>query len=209
MAAALLIRHSVNYFPQKTVHVAVVDPGVGGARRPLLIEAAGNYFVGPDNGVLSLAFDEDPLHIIHLTNTAYHRQPLSKTFHGRDIFAPVAAHLSLGADPASCGDPIDDDFVRIGWPAVTLSEQGLEGEIVYIDGFGNLCTNIGAPDLQMFQRNKLVFNVGGIVVQRLATHYAARGAGGWVALINSWGLVEIALYQGSAEESCHARVGTK
>src|SRR5687767_5648334 len=95
MGAALLLRYSVNYFQQGTVHLAVVDPGVGSARRPILIEAAGNYFVGPDNGVLSLACaDAKPLRTIHLSNPAYHRPSVSKTFHGRDVFAPVAAHLS-------------------------------------------------------------------------------------------------------------------
>jgi S-adenosyl-L-methionine hydrolase (adenosine-forming) len=209
MGAALLMRHSVDYFPVGTVHVAVVDPGVGGTRRPILIEAAGNCFVGPDNGVLSLAFAAGiPLRVIHLTHTAYHRQPLSRTFHGRDIFAPVAAHLSLGVDPASCGDPVDD-FVRIAWPAITQFDNGLAGEIVYIDGFGNLFTNIGAPDLQTFDTAKLVFNLGSVVIQGLASHYGAREAGAFVALINSWGLLEIAVYRGSAQQVCRARVGDK
>jgi S-adenosylmethionine hydrolase len=94
LAGALTLRHAVRYFPTGTIHVAVVDPGVGGARRPLLIECNGNFFIGPDNGLLSLALENrDPARIVELTNPAYHLHPTSRTFHGRDIFAPVAAHV--------------------------------------------------------------------------------------------------------------------
>src|SRR5574341_2016219 len=102
MAGALVLRHSVSYFPRGAVHVAIVDPGVGGARRPLLIECDGSYFVGPDNGLLSLALeDKQPARIVELSNPSYHLQSASKTFHGRDIFAPVAAYLSLGIAAAA------------------------------------------------------------------------------------------------------------
>jgi S-adenosylmethionine hydrolase len=210
MAGALLLRHSVDYFPEPSVHVAVVDPGVGSVRRPILIQAGNRYLVGPDNGVLSLACGEaTPLRMIHLSNSAYHRQPASKTFHGRDIFAPVAAHLSLGVDPACLGDPIDE-FTKIAWPAVTVTAQDVNGEIMYIDGFGNLYTNIGAQELQRFDADELAFSVGDIVIQGLASHYAA-GAfrAGPIALINSWGLLEIAVYNGDAQKHCGARIGDK
>lgn len=209
MGAALLLRHSVSYFPRGTVHVVVVDPGVGSSRKPILIETADNFLVGPDNGVLSLACaDAIPLRIIHLSNTAYHRQPASTTFHGRDIFAPVAAHLSLGADSTSLGDPVEN-FTPIVWPAVTVTSRGLRGEIVYIDRFGNLFTNIGAQQLQGLANDRLAFSVGAIVIEGLATHYAAAGANGFVALINSWGLLEIAAYQSNAQERSGARIGDK
>jgi S-adenosyl-L-methionine hydrolase (adenosine-forming) len=209
MGAALLLRHSVKYFPPRTIHVAVVDPGVGSARRPIMIEAAGNYFVGPDNGVLSLACAESqPLRTIHLSNTAYHRPSVSKTFHGRDIFAPVAAHLSLGVDAASFGEPVED-FAQLAWPALTVTSTAVQGEIVYIDHFGNLLTNIGAGQLQAFAKDKLAFNLRGIVIGGLASHYAAAGAGGLVALINSWEVLEIAVYQGNAQQRCGARIGDK
>jgi hypothetical protein len=209
MGAALLLRHSVNYFPAGSVHVAVVDPAVGSARRPILIEAAGNYFVGPDNGIFSLALAEEiPLRIIHLSNAVYHRQPASTTFHGRDIFAPVAAHLSLGADATAFGDPIED-FTRIAWPAITAIEGGIEGEIVYIDGYGNLFTNIGAQQLQELAGNGLAFSVGAVVIEGLATHYAAGAIHSCIALMNSWGLLEIAVNRGSAQSRYGARVGDK
>ncbi|MGH7929630.1 MAG: SAM hydrolase/SAM-dependent halogenase family protein [Candidatus Binatia bacterium] len=209
VGAALLIRHSVNYFPRGTVHVAVVDPGVGSGRRPILIEAAESYFVGPDNGIFSLALtDEIPSRIIHLSNPAYHRKPVSTTFHGRDIFAPVAAHLSLGVDSALIGDPVQD-FARITWPVVTVIPNGLEGEIVYIDGFGNLFTNVGPQQLSALPDDKLVFSVAGVVIEGLASHYAAAVSGDLVALINSWELLEIAVYRGNAQDRCDARIGDK
>jgi S-adenosylmethionine hydrolase len=209
MGAALLLRHSVKYFPQGTVHVAIVDPGVGSARRPILIEAAGNFFVGPDNGVLSLACAEaKPLRAIHLSNTAYHRAAAGATFHGRDIFAPVAGYISLAVDAASLGQPVDN-FAQIAWPAVTMTSSAMQGEIVYIDGFGNLFTNITAQQLQAFPKEKLAFNLRGIVIQGLASHYAAAGAGALLALINSWEVLEIAVNLGNAQQRCGARIGDK
>jgi S-adenosylmethionine hydrolase len=209
MGAALLLRYSVEYFPRGTVHVVVVDPGVGSARRPILVEACGYFLVGPDNGVLSLACkDTAELRVVHLSNTGYHLPTLSNTFHGRDVFAPVAAHLSLGADPASFGNAIDD-FSRLVLRPVTVRSSAIEGEIVYIDGFGNLFTNIGAQELQPFAPNKVAFNVCGIVIQGLATHYDAAEPGSLVALINSWGMLEIALNQGNAQQRCAARIGDK
>jgi S-adenosylmethionine hydrolase len=209
MGAALILRHSVNHFPRGTIHVAVVDPGVGSARRPILIEAIGNYFVGPDNGVLSLALaDEKPVRIIHLSNAAYHRQPVSSTFHGRDIFAPVAAHLSLGTAVTAFGEAVPD-FSRIAWPSIAKSPSGLQGEIVYIDGFGNLCTNVTEDDLKGLPRDKLAISVGNVAIQGLAANYAADGKSRFIALINSWGLLEVAVFQGNAQHHCGARVGDK
>jgi hypothetical protein len=209
MGAALLLRHAVGYFPRGSVHVAVVDPGVGSPRRPILIEAAGNYFVGPDNGVFSLALaDKAPARIIYLSNPAYHRQPLSTTFHGRDIFAPVAAHFSLGTNVTEFGDPVED-FARIRWPAVTVAPSSLQGEIVYIDGFGNLFTNLRAQELKALPGENLEIRLGNVVIEGLASHYAAVGAGHFVALINSWELLELAVNQGNAQERCDARVGDK
>ena len=209
IGAALLLRHSVEYFPRGTVHVVVVDPGVGSARRPVLVEASGYFLVGPDNGVLSLACqDSAEQRVIHLSNTAYHRPTLSNTFHGRDVFAPVAAHLSLGVDPASLGNAVDD-FSRLVLPPVRVRPNAIEGEIVYIDGFGNLFTNIGVQELQPFVHNKVAFHICGIVIQGVATHYAAAEPGDLVALINSWGMLEIALNQGNAQHRCAARIGDK
>jgi S-adenosylmethionine hydrolase len=208
-SAALLLRHSVNYFPRGTIHVAVVDPGVGSERRPILVAGSGRFFIGPDNGVLSLACAvSTPLQAIHLTNAAYHRNHVSSTFHGRDVFAPVAAHLSLGIAPESLGEAIHD-FVQIPWPAVQATGNTVLGEIVYIDVFGNLFTNITAGDLAMLSKGTLAFAIGDVVIQGLASHYAAAAPGTLIAVVNSWELLELAIHRGSAEQQCGARIGDK
>ena len=209
MAGALVLRHSVPYFPRGTIHVAVIDPGVGSARRPLLIECDGNIFVGPDNGVLSLALaGKPPARIIHLSNSTYHLQPVYTTFHGRDIFAPVAAYLSLGIAAFAFGEPVETS-VRLYLPEVSRTARGLVGEILYIDRFGNLFTNICARDLRGLATEKLVISMGNVAIRGLASAYAAAADGGFVALINSWGLLEIAVYKGSAERRATAKVGDK
>ncbi|MBI2229894.1 MAG: SAM-dependent chlorinase/fluorinase [Deltaproteobacteria bacterium] len=209
MAGALMLRHSAPYFPRGTIHVVVIDPGVGSARRPLLIEGNGNYFVGPDNGVLSLALEgQQPQRIIHLSNSTYHLQPASATFHGRDIFAPVAAHLSLGIHAAAFGDPVES-FFRLTLPAPLRAARCIKGEIIYIDGFGNLFTNISQRDLTEAAADRLAISLRDGVIRGLAASYAAAAEGELVALVNSWGLLEIALYKGSARWRTGAEIGDK
>jgi hypothetical protein len=209
MAAALLLRHSLPYFRRGTIHIAVVDPGVGSARRPLLVEADGNYFIGPDNGVLSLAIERRrATRIIHLSNPNYYLRPASTTFHGRDIFAPVAGYLSLGIAPEAFGETIND-CVELHWPTILRTETTIEGEIVYIDGFGNLFTNIRAEDLEKLSGRPLRITVRDLSILGLAGHYAAVEPGKYVALINSWGLLEIAIYKDSAQRRSGAILGDK
>jgi S-adenosylmethionine hydrolase len=209
MGAALLLRHSLQYFPGGTIHIAVVDPGVGSVRRPLLVEAEGNYLIGPDNGVLSLAVSEQrPSRIIHLSNTTYYLKPTSKTFHGRDIFAPVAGYLSLGVAPEAFGATISD-WVELHWPAILRSAAAIAGEIIYIDAFGNLFTNIRADDLKELSGRPIRITVRDLSIPGLADNYAAVESGQYLALINSWGLLEIAIYKASAQERSGARVGDK
>ena len=209
MAGALVLRHSVPYFPRGAIHVAVIDPGVGSARRPLLVECDGNYFVGPDNGVLSLALaGKQPTRIIHLSNSTYHLQTVRATFHGRDIFAPVAAYLSLGIADVAFGEPVET-FVRLNLPEVSRTARGLVGEILYIDRFGNLFTNICARDLTGLTADNLVISLRDTTIRGLVSNYAAAADGEFVALINSWGLLEIAVYKGNAERRATAKVGDK
>jgi S-adenosyl-L-methionine hydrolase (adenosine-forming) len=209
MAGALLLRHSLQYFPPGTIHIAVVDPGVGSARRPLLVEADGNYLLGPDNGVLSLAMTRGRRsRIIHLSNTTYHLRPTSSTFHGRDIFAPVAGYLSLGIAPEAFGETTND-CVELSWPAIVRTETSIEGEIVYIDVFGNLFTNIREHDLEELSGRPLRMTVRDLSILGLAGHYAAVEPGKYVALINSWGLLEIAIYKDSAQRRSGAILGDK
>ena len=209
VAAALVLRQSVRYFPPGTIHVAVVDPGVGSTRRPLLIEFEESYFIGPDNGVLSLVMEEKtPGRIIRLSNPAYQLQPTSTTFHGRDIFAPAAAYLSRGVAPEAFGETIKD-FARLAWPAVIKTGTTMKGEIVYIDGFGNLFTSIGANDLKKVREHKLRITLRDVSILGLAANYAAVEQDKYLALINSWGLLEIAVYKGSAQKCSGAMIGDK
>jgi len=209
MAGALVLRHSVPYFPAGAIHIAVIDPGVGSARRPLLIECDGNYFVGPDNGVLSLALaGKRPARIIHLSNSTYHLQPVSATFHGRDIFAPVAAYLSLGVAPAAFGESVDG-IVSLQIAEVTRAARRISGEIIYIDGFGNLFTNISERDLTGLTADKVVISLRDATIRGVVSSYVAGVEGELVALVNSWGLLEIALYKGSARQRTAAQIGDK
>ena len=209
MAGALILQHAAGYFATGTIHVVVVDPGVGGFRKPILIEHGGSYFVGPDNGVLSLALDhQSPDSIIDLTNAAFHLQHVSRTFHGRDIFAPVAAHLSLGTTPAELGKPLDT-FENLVVPQVVSHGNKLEGEIIYTDNFGNLFTNIRERDLTGLLKEHLQISLGGLPLGKLVTTYANVGAGEFACVFNSWGLLEIAINKGNFMQSVGAKVGDK
>jgi S-adenosyl-L-methionine hydrolase (adenosine-forming) len=209
LAGALILRHSVAYFPPGTIHVAVVDPGVGSARKPLLIEAGGSFFIGPDNGIWSLTVEEkSPNRMIHLSNINYFLKPTSATFHGRDIFAPMAAHLSLGIAPTSLGMAVDG-FKRIQVPGVKSAAEEILGEIIYIDAFGNLFTNIRDHDLKDLPREKLSVQVQEVTVSGVALNYAAVAAGAWVALLNSWGLLEVAVNRDNAQRQIGAKVGDR
>jgi S-adenosyl-L-methionine hydrolase (adenosine-forming) len=209
LAAALVLRHSAQYFPPRTIHVVVVDPGVGSARRPLLLEFEESYFIGPDNGVLSLAVErKGPMRIVHLSNPSYHLRPTSTTFHGRDIFAPAAAYLSRGIALEAFGE-LTDHFARLSWPTAVKTGARMTGEIVYIDRFGNLITNIGADDLKEVSGQQLRITLCDISILGLASNYAAGEQTRYFALINSWGLLEIAIYKDSAQKRCGAIIGDK
>jgi S-adenosyl-L-methionine hydrolase (adenosine-forming) len=209
LAAAMTLSHAVKYFPQKTIHVVVVDPGVGSTRRPLLVTVDETYFIGPDNGVLSLAWEgRQPNRIVHLSNPAYYLKPTSRTFHGRDIFAPVAAHLSLGIAPEAFGEILEDYF-HLGWPEVVRADRSVTGEIVYTDGFGNLFTSIQEQDLTGLGRENLSIVLGELTIRGLAPDYCAVESGQPVALINSWGVLEIAINKGNAARRFSVRIGEK
>lgn len=207
LAAALILRHSVGYFPRGSIHVAVVDPGVGSSRKPLLIESEESFFVGPDNGIWSLALENRAIErIVHLSNDSFYRKPTSSTFHGRDIFTPVAAHLSLGVAADAFGEPITS-WVRIELPTVQTTRNQLIGEIVYIDGFGNLFTNIRATDLR--DKGSLEVQLGDLTISGIALNYAAVASGAHTALVNSWGLLEIAANKGNAQQQSGAVIGDR
>jgi S-adenosyl-L-methionine hydrolase (adenosine-forming) len=207
MAGALSLRHSVAYFPPGTIHVAVIDPGVGSARRPLLIESNHTYFIGPDNGVLSLALGDSPtVQVIELGNPKYQLQPTSGTFHGRDIFAPAAAYLSRGVSPAEFGEKLGN-FAKLALPKIVRTTNALAGEVIYIDKFGNLFTNIEQRDLTGLASRTLIISLGDLQIRGIAANYACAKSGELIAVLNSWGLLEIAANKGNAANKTGAKVG--
>lgn len=208
-AGALALCSSVPFFPRGSIHVAVVDPGVGTSRKPLLIESDGSFFVGPDNGIFGPVLKgKKTEQIVELCNDSYHLKPISSTFHGRDIFAPAAAYLSLGVAPQELGAKVGS-FEKLDWRETVKTASFIEGEILYIDGFGNLITNVQARDLSGSPSEELLILLGNITICGLAPNYATAREGEHVALIDSWGLLEISLFKGNAAIDLNAKKGDK
>jgi S-adenosylmethionine hydrolase len=223
-AAAYLVKASYPYFPEGTIHVVVVDPGVGSTRRPILVEGDGSYFVGPDNGVFTYIYQEvKRVRIIHLTSQEYFFIPawqkaLGSTFHGRDIFAPVAAWLSKGIDPLKFGEEIREP-VKLSLAEPRWVEDGtLEGRIIYIDRFGNLITNITrthypaanvppkADETDQWPVTSVKVILKGKVLA-LKHFYAEGKPGEPCALMNSCGHLEVFINLGNAQQQFQASVG--
>jgi S-adenosyl-L-methionine hydrolase (adenosine-forming) len=198
--AAFVIAEAWPYFPKGTVHMVVVDPGVGSSRRPLLAEAGGHFFVAPDNGVLSLVFDAAEHKVRIITNPKFMRREISRTFHGRDVFAPAAAHLAKGAKPAAFGKLIHD-YVRTWSPKPTRKgEDSWRGMIQKVDRFGNLITNFSARDFAGMNTRPFEMRAGTKHIQRLALTYAETEVGELFVIVGSSGYLEIAANQASAAE---------
>lgn len=211
IAGALQLRSAVDHFPAGTIHVAVVDPGVGGTRRPLAFRCADRFLVGPDNGLLSLALST-PAHCVHLTNERYFRRPVSATFQGRDLFAPVAAHLACGVALSQFGPEVTD-WNRLALPSPESSTATLKGQVIHIDRFGNLMTNIDQATLQQWLAATpcecVAVRVGGRTVDGLVSTYADVSRGHTLALLGSAGYLEIATREGNAAERLRAGRGAK
>jgi S-adenosylmethionine hydrolase len=200
LEGALAIASAYPYFPPRTIHVMVVDPGVGTERRPLLVSGQNQYFLAPDNGVLSGVYEkEHPVVVRHITSEHYFAQPVSKTFHGRDIFAPVAAWLSKNWQPTSMGEEITD-FKRFAMPRPKEADGLLKGVVLKADSFGNLITNLRAEDLtpETLEKGEINLQVGSHPVTRLVPTFASGNAGEAVAYIGSSGYLEIAVNKGNA-----------
>jgi len=209
---AWTIAQAYRFFPPRTVHVVVVDPGVGSQRRPIIVETDDYIFVAPDNGVLSLVeVREQKFAVRHAVAERYFLQPVSQTFHGRDVFAPVAGWLSKGVAPAEFGPEISD-HVRLPLPPVEhIGQNSLRGAVMKVDKFGNLITNIGeldAPALFTSELPPVSILVAGETITRLCKSYAEGGEGEVFAIIGSSGYLEIAAQQASAAEILAAAVGT-
>jgi hypothetical protein len=200
---AFVIAQAYRSFPRGTVHVVVVDPGVGSDRRPILMEAAGQYFVAPDNGVLGMIFAREKHKVRLISNARYFRRPVSRTFHGRDIFAPVAAHVAAGVATSRIGKVIAD-YVRP--PFERPRQTGARtwtGEILKVDRFGNVVTNFHADDFPALEQ----LTIGRSKARRLVRSYAEARVGELVAIAGSSGYLEVSLNQGSAAEKIGCRSG--
>jgi len=207
LAGALVVARAAPYFPPGTIHVVVVDPGVGGTRRALCVETARALFVGPDNGVLSLAAPASEVRrIVHLTDETFFLAPRATTFDGRDVFAPVAAALATGTAPAALGTAVED-MERIALPPVERRGAALGGRVIYVDHFGNLVSNVPEDALAAFPRDAVSITIRAVRLRGIAASYAAAAPREPVAVVNSWGLLEIAVREGSARDVLGAGVG--
>lgn len=204
-AFTLFASHSV--FPSGTIFLAVIDPGVGSARRPILIEAGGQLFVGPDNGLLSY-FLEQSHKTYHLTAEKYFRHPVSSTFHGRDIFAPVAAHLSTGVKPGEFGPEIKNEVRLPELQPPSLRDGVWTARIIHIDHFGNCITNISRRILSGSKEKKLKLKINGKTVSSFREFFSDSDGGGKLfAIWGSAGFLEIAAQNRSAADLLKAKRG--
>jgi S-adenosylmethionine hydrolase len=203
--AGFLLAQSWRYFPKGTIHMAVVDPGVGSSRRAILAEAGGHFFVAPDNGLLSLVFAEEEHRVREITARRYFREPVSQTFHGRDVFAPVAAHLAAGVALAKFGKRIEDATRFPFAGPVRTARRNWTGSIVQIDRFGNLITNFKTAEFGPRQPFELMAGLS--TVSRIEANYEAAGMGELFAIAGSSGYFEIAVGQGSAARVLGCGVG--
>jgi hypothetical protein len=208
---ASILKDAHRFFPSGTVHLGVVDPGVGGPRRPIALVLENYVFVGPDNGLFwPLIQTAGQCEVIRLTHKRYWLNEISATFHGRDIFAPVAAHLSKGVDPFAMGETIDDPM-PLQVPLPRMEGSALVGEVVRIDHFGNLITNITREHLAPFLESKdLTIRIGVVVLKTLSTTYSDVPEAQPLALIGSSNALEIAVNGGNAAHDLggECRVGT-
>jgi S-adenosylmethionine hydrolase len=211
--AALILARSAPYFPDKSVHVVVVDPGVGTVRRPMAARVGKQYYVGPDNGTITMLLEQaeragQTAEFIQLSDPQYWLPEVSFVFHGRDIFAPSAAHLAIGVPLKSLGPSIDDP-VRLELPKPERTSQGWRGEVIHIDHFGNVASNITQSDLgeAATQKKGITVRVGGAEIKGLVNTFGEGAVGELVALLGSTGNLIVSVVNGSAAERLPVKVG--
>lgn len=204
MEAALVIKGVSPYFPAGTIHVAVVDPGVGGPRRGIVLRCGEQSYVGPDNGLFSFIITDSPdWQIREISNADLMLANHHPTFHGRDVFAPVAGHLSAGVPWSRVGSKVVDP-VMLDVPTPLKNQDGVRGEVIYVDRFGNLSCNIQATHLE---RDVAAVEVGHTTISGISTYFGQVPEGTALALINSFGLLEIAVNKGDASKALGVRLG--
>ncbi len=206
--AAFTLMVNYRYFAKGAIHVIVVDPGVGGSRRPIVAVSESYIFIAPDNGVLTpVLLQETPYNVYHATNTDYFLTPVSSTFHGRDIFAPLAAHISNGIDINTIGEQINDPVMldNFSFPDTTDSSSTLLATIIHVDHFGNLITNV--PAERVTESISVSLSDNSITIARLCTSFDSVCAGKPLLVVGSSGFLEIAVNQGNASEQFHIQEG--
>jgi hypothetical protein len=214
LQAAFLLRVSYAYFPKRTLHVVVVDPEVGTSRRPILVSTESYYFIAPDNGVLSYIYQIEPIgEVREITASHYFLNPVSQTFHGRDVFAPIAAWLSRGVAPNSLGDLITD-YKKFTVPVPTLvKEDILLGRILYIDRFGNLVSNITRKDftehLEKSSGKRFVIRIGDRNLTKICNSYTEGSEGELIAIFGSSDFLEFSINKGNAAKTLGLQIGAE
>jgi S-adenosylmethionine hydrolase len=211
---AFVLKSVLEYFPKGTVHLAVVDPGVGSARKAIALRSKGHYFVGPDNGLFPAALKEWGIEEIYeLTDKKYQLTQISSTFHGRDLFAPAAAHLAAGLPLGRLGKKLSNLIWR-EIPTPFKTPAGWTGEVLWVDRYGNLITNLTQKHLGDTRRplsagsGRFRLKIGKTILLNIATHYAQAKEGTVMALISSTGHLEIAVNRGRADEKLKAGIGS-
>jgi S-adenosylmethionine hydrolase len=207
LAGAFCIHNFCPFFPPGAIHLAVVDPGVGGKRKAVLVQSEKYLFIGPDNGIFDLALkDEQIERVIELANPKYRLQSTSSTFQGRDIFAPAAAYLSLGVSADEFG-PKAERRQRLNFPEVKIETSRIIGQVIYIDNFGNLISNIRT---QLFEGRQIKgIQMGKLVISNLSRTYSAVAPGETMAYIGSSGFLELGSREDRASSVLSARVGDR
>jgi hypothetical protein len=208
--AAFLLANAFASFPKGTIHLSVVDPGVGGPRKPILIVTSNYYFIGPDNGLFALSLLREKVkQIFVLTKKKYFLSPVSSTFHGRDLFAPVAAYLSMGIRPQAFGRETDS-WKSLNTPGPDRKGKELQGQVLHMDAFGNLVSNIDEACLLNFAGDhSFSIQIGRQRMVGLKKGYWEGRKGELMALIGSGGLLEVSVREGSAQKKLSAKRGDK
>ncbi len=206
ISGSWVLSNAAFYFPPGTVHLAVVDPGVGSTRKGIIAQVNDQIFVGPDNGLFSLPFAKRDVKGYFIENPDYTREHISNTFHGRDIFAPVAAYASKGIRPEQFG-PQAGKLETYKLPMPIVDQEGIEGTIIHIDAYGNLITNITKNDLTGISGRQVKIFVGNTIMDKVVNTFSDVEEGDPAALIGSSDMLEIAVNQQSAEEVLSARKG--
>jgi S-adenosylmethionine hydrolase len=210
---AYVLARAAPYFPEETIYVAVVDPGVGTTRRPIIVEAEHSFYIGPDNGLLMLSARKEGIsHVYEITNPKYMLKTVSRTFHGRDVFSPAAAHLANGVHVSDFG-PIISDPVVPSFAHPTIREGEIAGEVIHIDGFGNVITNITDKEIRTMGtevgKQMIVESKNKKITLRLCSAYGEVLSNIPLIIVGSDGFLEVAANQGDASRIFKVKTGDK